>query len=105
MVNDKYIFETESTREMELITSRHKLISVLDDINDWRRNIYKGYDNNLKILCNGKLYTPIELEEAKDELPKDEHGLIKDTKEVYLADDLINSIDDLLYDIKHLLDY
>lgn len=57
MVNDKYIFETESTREMELITSRHKLISVLDDINDWRRNIYKGYDNNLKILCNGKLYT------------------------------------------------
>ncbi len=31
-MNDKYIFETESTREKELVASRHKLLSVLYDI-------------------------------------------------------------------------
>ena len=36
-MNDKYVFETESPREMELVVSRHKILSVLDDIKNWRR--------------------------------------------------------------------
>lgn len=34
---------------------------------NWRRGLYKGYDNNVRILCNGKLYTHTEFEEAIDE--------------------------------------
>lgn len=103
-MNDKYVFETESSREMEIVVSRHKILSVLDDINNWRRELYKGYDNNVRILCDGKLYTYTELEEVWDELPKDEHGLIKDCKYIYLNDDLIDKIDDLLSDVNYLLD-
>ena len=58
--------------------------------------MYKGYDNNVRILCNGKLYTYTKFEKARDELPKDEHGLIKDCKHVYLDIDLIVKIDDFL---------
>ena len=90
---------------MELVVSRHKILSVLDDINNWRRELYKGYDNNVRILCNCKLYTYTEFEEAKDELPKDEHGLINDCKYVYLDNDLIDKIDDLLSSVNYLLDY
>lgn len=104
-MNDKYVFETESSREMEIVVSRHKILSVLDDIKNWRRELYKGYDNNVRILCNGKLYTRTEFEETRDELPKDEHGLIKDAKHVYLNNDLIDKIDDLLSEINYLLDY
>ena len=104
-MNDKYVFETESSREMEIVASRYKILSVLDDIKNWRRELYKGYDNNVKILCNGKLYTYTEFEEARDELPKDEHGLIKDSKHVYLDNDLIDKIDDFLSEVNYLLDY
>lgn len=104
-MNDKYVFETESFREMEIVASRHKILLVLDDIKNWRRELYKGYDNNVRILCNGKLYTYTEFEEARDELPKDEHGLIKGCKHVYLDNDLIDKIDDLLSEVNYLLDY
>ena len=103
-MNDKYIFETESSREMEIVASRYKILSVLEDIKNWRRELCKGYDNNVKLLCNGKLYTYTEFEAARDELPKDEHGFIKDCKYVYLDNDLINKIDDLLFEVKYLLD-
>lgn len=103
-MNDKYVFETESSREMEIVASRHKILSVLDDINNWRRELYKGYDNNVRILCDGKLYTYYEFEEIRDKLSKDEHGLIKDCKYIYLNDDLIDKIDDLLSDVNYLLD-
>ena len=109
-MNDKYVFETESSREMEIMASRHKILSVLDDIKNWRRELYKGYENNVRILCNGKLYTYTEFEKArdelpKDELPKDEHVLIKDCKHVYLDNDLIDKIDDFLSEANYLLDY
>ena len=103
-MNDKYICETESSRKMELVSSRHKILSVLDDIKNWRRELYKGYDNILRYLCNGKLYTYTELEEEREKLPKDEHGFLKDCKHVYLKNELIDKIDDLLSDINYLLD-
>ena len=40
-MNDKYVFETESSREMEIVASRHKILSVLDDIKNWRRELYR----------------------------------------------------------------
>lgn len=58
----------------------------------------------MRILCNGKLYTYAEFKKAKDELPKDEDGLIKDCKHVYLESYLIDKIADLLSEVKNLLD-
>ncbi len=104
-MNDKYVFETESSRKMEIVASRYKILSVLDDIKNWRRELYKGYDNNVRILCNCKLCTYTEFEKARDELPKDEHGLTKDSNHVYLDNDLIDKIDDLLSEVNYLLDY
>ena len=103
-MNDKYVFETESLKEMELIISRYKMLSVLDDIKNWRREIYKGYDNNISILYDGKLYTHMEFEQVRDKLPKDEYGRVKNCRYIYLQNDLIDKIDDLLYEVNHLLD-
>lgn len=50
-------------------------------------------------------YTYTEFEKARDELPKDERGLIKDCKHVYLDNDLIDKIDDFLSEVNYLLDY
>lgn len=47
----------------------------------------------------------LSLKKARDELPKDEHGLTKDSKHVYLDNDLIDKIDDLLSEVNYLLDY
>lgn len=102
---EKYIFETESTRDMELVLARYKMISILEDFNEWRRSIYKGYDNDIKYLCNGKLYSFVEFEKNKNDFPKDENGFIKNLKSVYVDTDIINKIDDLLYEIQHLLYY
>ena len=103
-MNDKYVFETESSGEMEIVASRHKILSVLNDIKNWRREIYKGYDSNIRYLCNGKIYTSSELEKSKKDLPQDEPGMIKDCKHVYLDNDLIDKIDDLLSEVNYLLD-
>jgi len=56
-MNNKYTFETDSNDEMELVVLRHKMLAVLYELSNWRRNIYKEYDNNLMYLCGGKLYT------------------------------------------------
>ena len=46
-MNDKYIFETESSREMELVSSRHKIMSVLEEI----KNILIMSLKKQKISC------------------------------------------------------
>ena len=33
-MNDKYVFETESSREMEIVASRHKITGVENCIKD-----------------------------------------------------------------------
>ena len=43
-MNDKYIFKTDPLEEMKLVVNRHKLVPVLYELENWRRNLYKGYD-------------------------------------------------------------
>lgn len=33
-MNDKYIFETESEREMRLVTNRHKFLEALSELKE-----------------------------------------------------------------------
>jgi len=39
-----------------------------------------------------------------EDLPRDEDGFVTDCKSFYLSNDIIDKIDDLLYEVKDLLD-
>ena len=66
-MNDKYIFETESEREMRLVTNRHKFLEALSELKEWYIQILNGKDvnENTKYLIQGKL---IKMEKAIDKL-------------------------------------
>ena len=97
-MNDKYIFETDTVKEMELVVDRHKLVSTLYELEKWRRNLYKGYDNNIQYLRNGKIYN--QWENMNKDFSNDD---INDCKEIYLVEDIINQIDDILYDVNNII--
>ena len=97
-MNDKYIFKTDALEEMKLVVNRHKLVPVLYELENWRRNLYKGYDNNIKYLRNGKIYD--QWENIDENFSSDDTTNCKD---VYLVEDIINQIDDILYDINNII--
>ena len=99
---DKYVFETDDNKEMNIVTNRYKLIMTLNELSNWRRELYKGYDNKIKYFCNGKLYNEMELYEDES-VPRDEHRLITDCHDIYMVDDIIDKIDDILYDVRDIL--
>ena len=102
-MEDKYTFETTSSSEMKLVVSRHKLVLALEELSRWRRDLCKGYDNNIQYLCEGKLYNQQDMF-RNQEIPRDENGFIKDSKTIYEVNDIIDNIDNILYDVKDLLD-
>ena len=55
-MNNKYIFETDDLNEMNLVVNKYKLLSALEELKSWRRDLYKGYDNDIKHLSNGNIY-------------------------------------------------
>ena len=52
-MNNKYIFETDDLNEMNLVVNKYKLLNALEELKSWRRDLYKGYDNEIKYLGNG----------------------------------------------------
>ena len=88
---------------MNLIVNKYKLLNALEDLSNWRRELYKGYDNDIKYFCNGKLYNQKDLLEDKS-VPRDEHGLIISAKGIYLVSEIIDHIDEILSDVRGLLD-
>lgn len=102
-MNNKYIFETDDTREMNLVANRNKMFSVLDDFMEWRRELNRGRAEDVKFLCQGKIYTAEELRKDKT-LERDENGLLKDCKEIYLVDDVIDRIDGIIGDLWSFID-
>jgi len=102
-MENKYTFETENEYEMKLVVSRHRMLATLKEFKDWRRDLYKGYDNNLNYFCNGKIYTIKKFRNA-DDIPRDEHGIVKGCKTIYYDQYIIDKIDDLLFEVRDLLD-
>ena len=72
-MNDKYIFETDDTREMNLVVNRDKMFCVLDDFMEWRRELNRGRAGDVKFYCQGSIYTDKELRE-NNTLERDEHA-------------------------------
>ena len=58
-MNDKYIFETESEREMRLVTNIHKFLAALSELKEWYIQILNGKDvnENTKYLIQGNVYS------------------------------------------------
>ena len=68
------------------------------ELENRRRVLYKGYDNNIKYLRNGKIYD--QWENIDENFSSDD---ITDCKDVYLVEDIINQIDDILYDVNNII--
>ena len=102
-MHDKYIFETTDPDAMEVVASRNQLLSALYDLQSWGHALYNGKCYDTSYVVNGKIYSQRELMEAKEELPRDEHGFIKDCKEVYLIDDVQRRIDDIIRDVNDII--
>ena len=97
-MEDKYIFETTSKREMDLVVNRFNMLLALEELKNWYRDLYNGKCYDGKYLCNGKLYTSKELMEATD-VPRDEYGIIKDCEHIFSADDILERINDIIGDM------
>ena len=101
-MNDKYIFETESEREMRLVTNRHKFLAALSELKEWYIQILNGKDvnENTKDLIQGNVYSINETQNKKfyknNNIKKDEHGFIKDCKTIYLQEDILKKIEEIL---------
>lgn len=102
-MEDKYIFETTSKREMDLVVNRVNMLLALNDLKDWRRALYNGKCYDGRYLCNGKVYTDRELIEATD-VPRDEYGIIKDCTHIFFTDDIINKIDEIIGDMSDFIE-
>ena len=100
--NDVYRFETESRREMDLVVNRGRMILALYEFLEWYRALYNGRDYDTQYVCNGKIYTQRELHEDED-IPRDEHGFIKDCKEVYTVEQLLHKLDSILDDVRDFI--
>lgn len=103
-MNDKYIFETERAREMDLVVNRHVMLDALFELKEWRRLLYRNKDyNDGHYLIDNKVYTEKDLMVNK-EIEKDEYGCIKNISEkFYYQKELINKLDGILRDIEELL--
>lgn len=95
----KVIFEfdeDEERHEVDLITNRHKLICALYDLDNYRRDLYKGYINNMTYAVDDKIVG------KWDDIRDKDFGDTKITS--YLEDeDVINEIDNILDKVRFLL--
>ena len=94
----KVIFEfdeSEDRQDINIIVNRHKLMSALLDIYNYRKTLYKGYETETVIVKDDKV-----LGKITDTL-SDYDG----KGEFYIKDDvIINKIDDVFYDIKNIIE-
>lgn len=101
-MNDKYIFETESEKEMRLVANRHKFLDALSELKEWYIQILNGKDvnENTKYLIQGNVYYVNETQNKKfyknHNIEKDERGFIKDCKTIYFQEDVLKKIEEIL---------
>ena len=92
----KYTIETTDRYELNLYINVYKLISALDDIKEFRRNLYKGYYNDVLYMTKGYKYERLE---KKDIEIKEGDSIC-----VMNVDKIIDEIDYMLKDVSNLLD-
>ena len=88
--------EDEEWNDVNLVVNRHKLITALYDLENYRRGIYKGYINNADYAVDGKIVG------KWDDIRDKDFG---DAKiKAYLDDeDVLRELDYILDKVRHLL--
>ncbi len=93
----KVIFEFDDVAEnsdIENVINRNKLICALDEIKNFRTNLYKGFEENIIIVKNDKVINSKEFKTKED---------INGTKGYISVSDVIDELDRCLSEVKHLL--
>lgn len=103
----KVIFEFDDGNDeddsINFITNRYKIRSALYDLQDLHRKLYNGkiYDADMVVVKDGKILTEDDYKKYQEmgEYP------VKGTKHYIDYDYIERELDDILNDIRFLLDY
>lgn len=100
----KVTFEFDDTEEPEdiiLVTNRHKLQYAIDKLDDFYRKLYNGklYASDIISVKDNKVLT----EEDYDKYRETGDYPVSGTKRYINTDDVENILDEILYDVRHLL--
>lgn len=93
----KVIFEfdeTEDRQDVELIVNRLKMSCALDDLKEYRDDLYKGYREEVVVIRDGKI-----IERGENKTLED----VKKSKGYIEVNEVLNVLDNILNDVKHLL--
>ena len=88
--------EDEEWNDVNLVVNRHKLITAIYDLENYKRGIYKGYIDNAVYAVDGKIVGKL------DDIRDKDFG---DAKiKAYLDDeDVLRELDMILDKVRHLL--
>ena len=93
----KFTIETTDRSEINLYVNAYKLLLALEELKEYRRELYKGYSNDVLYLINGYKYEGLD---KKTDVKCDEGKSIQ----VIDTDKVIDKIDDILSDIYQFLE-
>lgn len=92
--------DNEERYEIDLIVKRHSLAHALDELKNFRRKLYKGYEPEGSYIYIKKDKSKV----YSDEEVHDPNYHLEDAK-MYIDDTyVLNEIDHILDDVWHLLD-
>lgn len=89
--------EDEDREDINIIINRHKLVYALNELQNYRRSLYKGYEPGLVIIKDNKVV-------CKDNKQLEEYN-IEGTESLIRDDDIIKRIDNILENVIDLIDY
>ena len=86
--------ENKESHDIELIVNRYKMIGALDELEKYRYDLYNGH-------CEEVIYVQDDKKIGTDENKTIEN--VKKTRECIEVKDVLNVLDDILEDVKHLV--
>lgn len=86
--------ENKESHDIELIVNRYKMICALDELEKYRYDLYNGH-------CEDVIYVRDDEKTGTDDNKTIED--VKRTKECIEVKNVLNVLDDILEDVKHLV--
>ena len=86
--------ENKESHDIELIVNRYKMICALDKLEKYRHDLYNGH-------CEEVVYVQDDKKTGTDENKTIEN--VNKTRECIEVKDVLNVLDDILDDVKHLV--
>lgn len=102
MEETKFIIETTSRKEATLMSNALKMALIIEDLINFRRELYNNKSYDVRYLYDGKVYTTQEWFTLKRDYEKDKKEG-KTVMTVLTDDDVIRKIDDILDGIEYLI--